>query len=137
MPLQWATGEGMPWIGLAWILGIFGLGAGVALVAWVYRDARARHIESPGGWALAVVSLPIPFLPWYLYRRGALRDEHSDSHPTVDRLLGTWALGTVGAFAIATIVSPPDPVTQLLYTPVALVLTLPLVYFVVYPRWIR
>lgn len=131
------VGDVTLWHGAALLLGLFAVGAGAALVAWVYRDARARGSPSPGGWALSVLSLPIPFLPWYLYRRSRSLDDRSSAVPTVDRLLATWGLGTIGAFAIGSVISPPDPFTQLFYTPFALVVTLPLVYFVVYPRWIR
>ncbi|MBI4164410.1 MAG: hypothetical protein HY508_01605 [Acidobacteria bacterium] len=36
---------------------------------WVFRDARAKGIPKPGGWALACVLLWMVFFPWYLSRR--------------------------------------------------------------------
>lgn len=137
MYLQSAVGGETLWLGATWLLGLFAVGAGAALVAWVYRDATARGSDSPIGWAVAVLILPIPFLPWYLYHRSRSLEDRSGATSTTDRLLATWGLATVGAFVIGAVVSPPDPATQILYTPLVLIATLPLVYFVVYPRWIE
>lgn len=132
MQLPWTIGEQTFWLLLALALGVLWVSLAASLIAWVYRDASARGSDSPAGWALAVFGLPIPFLPWYLYRRHTSLSARTRPATTVDRLLGTWVTASLASFVVGTVVSPPDPFSQIIYWGVALLVTLPIAYVLVY-----
>lgn len=109
------------------------LSAMVSLAGWVSLDARARGSDRPGVWAvLTLPPLSLIGLPWYLFYGRARLGERTASPARLERLIGTWTTAALGALLLGTLVSPPDPLTQTRYIPVAFLVTLPVGYLVVY-----
>lgn len=100
---------------------------------WVARDARARGSDRPMLWSLASVFTPVG-LPYYLFRRFRRNGlgERASSPTRLDRLLATWTAATLAASFVGSVLSPPDPFSQLLYTLGTLCVTLPLAYLFLY-----
>lgn len=105
----------------------------LSLGLWVARDARARGSDWPILWALSSVFTPVG-LPYYLFRRFRRNglDERATPPTRLDRLLATWAVATLLASFGGSLLSPPDPVSQLLYTVGCLLATLPFAYLLLY-----
>jgi hypothetical protein len=108
MLLQTGTNVALVAAGLV----VVALVAAVGAVAyWVYRDADARGSDSPGWWALAVAFFA-PALLVYVFRRDAIGERPPESgRERRVRVVGTSVLL---AWLVVAVVSPPDPVTQML-----------------------
>ncbi|MFC4358980.1 hypothetical protein ACFO0N_13605 [Halobium salinum] len=107
-------------------LGVGCLALGVAsFVGWVYLDARAHGRSSRSAVAWAVVALfgPMTLVYLLLVRPRAGPREY----PPTRRERGTlaFALASVGAMVLGATLSPPDPLTQVLYLTAFLLVTLP------------
>jgi hypothetical protein len=60
---------------IALVVGLIGLGISIFLCVWVYRDATAKQIDSPGLWVVLMLFLGIVGLIIYLIvRNGKLRE---------------------------------------------------------------
>lgn len=92
------------------------LAGAVTVGLWVTRDARARGSSMPRHWGLAAVATPVG-LPYYLYLRArSSRLEPRDSPRTqTDLALRAIAAAVVTAMLVATLLAPPDPMTQAIY----------------------
>ena len=111
-----------------WLSGV------AALFQLISRDARARDSDQPGTWALAVVvALPLA-LPYYAYSVSLTQRLGARATPPdhIDRLLATWANGCLGAILAGSVLAPPDPFSQLRAVWLALVVSLPVSYLLVY-----
>lgn len=101
------------------LLPVLALLLGVAvgsLVLWVGLDARTRD-ENPLLWGLLALPLyPVFPLAFYLLRRRAARVRRPGA---LFYLARASAVGTVLALAVAGLLSPPDPFTQVTYWLVA------------------
>ena len=105
----------------------------VAIGAWVNFDAHARGSDHPGIWG---VSAPVSglVLAYYLlwWRRGRSR-EYPPSR--WERAAATVTVAGVGGLVAGSLVSPPDPASQLTVWPVAFACCLPVAYWVVQARF--
>ena len=104
----------------------------VSLSYWIRLDATARGSSSPLFWAVLV---PI-FWPAILYYLLVFRPSNERRYPPTRWQGFAWmfAVCCFGTNALVPILSPPDPFTQVLYTPVIFVILLLLTYLLVYRR---
>ena len=101
----------------------------VAIGAWVNFDAHARGSDHPGFWGvLAPVSgiVLLYYLLWW--RRGR---SHRYPASKWERATAIVVVAGLGGLAVGSLVSPPDPISQLTTWPVAFVGCLPVAYWVV------
>jgi hypothetical protein len=105
------------------------LATAVALGYAVYLDATAREAPQAAGLGVAAGILAMPVVPLYLLGRGRLGDR--DSPERTERLTRTVALGGLLTVVLAAVVSPPDPVTQLLVAAAALLPSFGIAYLLV------
>ncbi|WP_123537217.1 hypothetical protein [Halosimplex salinum] len=99
----------------------------VTLVVWVYLDARARDSDHVLRSTATVAVFP-PALVAYVYYRPERARPQSDE----ERLTLTVLLALLSAMMAGTVFSPPDVFAQPRNTFGALLVTLPLFYFLVY-----
>jgi len=119
-------------IGLLALTAIFWFSMIVSLGLWVFRDSRARGSDQPLVWAFASVFTPVG-LPYYFYRRYRQAGLGTRKVTTrADRRLAVWASASVSAFLMSALLSPPDPLSQILYTLISFSILLPSVYLFVY-----
>lgn len=107
-------------------LGVGCLALGVlSFAGWVYLDARAhgRTGADAGFWAVAALFGPMALVYLLLVRPRAGPREHPPTRR--ERVALVVALATVGASVLGATLSPPDPLTQLLFLPAFLLVTLP------------
>lgn len=125
------------------------LAAWVALGYWVYWDGQRHDIDRSGEWAVASLVFA-PAILGYLWERrrsgtdpadsGDASDESGAAPPgvtgrtatTADRLAATVLAAVAPAFLLGSVLSPPDPVTQIFFVAGALAFTAPLAYALVY-----
>lgn len=118
---------------LAAITLVFFLAVQVSLLAWVYRDARARGTDRPWHWTtLATPPLGVVGLPWYLYRRHGHLPDRIEPPARLDRLLATVVSAGLVAILLGPVLSPPDPFSQIVWLSVGFVALLPPAYVLVY-----
>ncbi len=93
----------------------------VSLGYWIYADATARGSSSALFWAIGtVVFLPIGVYYLLFYRRSHERAVPQTRRERIAEILAVGGIVTTVASAMLT---PPDPLTQLQFMPVAFVVT--------------
>ncbi|ELZ47593.1 hypothetical protein C463_02476 [Halorubrum californiense DSM 19288] len=105
----------------------------VAIGMWVNFDAYARGSDRPGFWGvLAPVSGVV--LCYYLlwWRRGRPRRYPPSRW---ERATAAVAVAGLGGFVAGAVFSPPDPISQLIFWPVAFACCLPVAYWLVRRRF--
>ena len=105
----------------------------VAIGAWVNFDAHARGSDHPGFWGvLAPVSGVV--LAYYLlwWRRGRSRRYPASKW---ERATAIVVVAGLGGLVVGSLVSPPDPISQLTVWPVAFAGCLPVAYWAVRRRF--
>jgi hypothetical protein len=105
----------------------------LATGVWVNFDAHARGSDRPGFWGvLTPVSgvVLVYYLLWW--RRGRSR-----RYPPFrwERVAATVAVAGPAGLAVGSLVSPPDPISQLTVWPVAFAGCLPVAYWAVRRRF--
>ncbi|WP_262179795.1 hypothetical protein [Haloarcula laminariae] len=85
-------------------------GGPLAAGYWVFRDAAARGSDRAGPYGVAATLLPIPLVPLYLFVRRTWPERRHWSRR--DRAAGTAAAALLSAWAVATLLAPPDPGSQ-------------------------
>ena len=106
---------------LVWVVAVY-----VIVSWWVYIDANARGSSVPALWAVSF--LPVVFVQvWYMgaYRR---RNERVRPRTSGERWSAVAALAAVLSALFAGIVTPPDPVSQLVYWVPSFVFAVPVSY---------
>ena len=108
------------------------LGAALALFVWlasgvwVNFDSHARGSDHPGLWGvLAPLSGVVLFFYLLWWRRGRSR-EYPPSR--WERSAATVTVAGVGGLVAGSLVSPPDPISQLTVWPIAFAGCLPAAY---------
>jgi hypothetical protein len=105
----------------------------VAIGAWVSFDAHARGSDRRGFWGvLAPLSGVVLFYYLLWWRRGRSR-EYPPSR--WERSAATVTVAGVGGLVAGSLVSPPDPASQLTVWPIAFACCLPVGYWVVRRRF--
>lgn len=101
----------------------------IAIGVWVALDASARGASHPLLWA---VFAPFPGV-LLLYYVGWWRRKHGREQPPSrrERYAAVVAVSGVGGFLVAAVALPPDPVSQMLYWPVAFAGCLPIAYWLI------
>ena len=104
----------------------------VSFSYWLRLDATARGSSSPLYWAILG---PILW-PVALYYLLIVRPSNERRHPPTrwQGLAGIVTISSIGGMILGSILSPPDPFTQALYTPVCFVVLLLVTYLLVYRR---
>ena len=105
----------------------------VAIGAWVNFDSHARGSDHPGSWGvLAPVSGIV--LAYYLlwWRRGRSRRYPASKW---ERSAAAVSVAGFAGLAVGSLVSPPDPISQLTVWPIAFACCLPVAYWVVRRRF--
>lgn len=93
------------------------LAGAIGVGLWITRDARARGSSIPIQWGIAAVVTPI-VIPYYLYlRRGSRLGPRDAPMTRTERALRAVGVSVLAALLVATILGPPDPVTQAYYFP--------------------
>ena len=105
----------------------------VATGAWVALDARARGSNYPGVWGVFAPFSGI-VLAYYLlwWRRGRSR-ARPPSRP--ERTAATVVVAGIGGMIVGSLVSPPDPTSQLTVWPAAFACCLPVGFWLVERRF--
>ncbi|MCO8252349.1 hypothetical protein NKF26_00865 [Haladaptatus sp. AB618] len=108
---------------------LFGL---VSFFYWLRWDATARGSSSPLYWAI-LGSIVWPVALYYLL---VVRPSNERRYPPTRRqgLAGIFTISYIGAMVLGVVLAPPDPFTQVLYTPVYFVILLLITYLLVYRR---
>ncbi len=111
------------------LVSLFGL---VSFSYWLRWDATARGSSSSLYWAILG---PIVW-PVALYYLLVVRPSNERRYPPTRRqgLAGIVSISSIGAMVLGSILAPPDPFTQVLYTPACFVILLLLTYFLIYRR---
>ncbi|MFD1572255.1 hypothetical protein [Halorubrum laminariae] len=101
----------------------------IAVGVWVALDARARGDSHPLFWA---VFAPLSGV-LLLYYVGWWRRKHDREQPPSRReqYAAVVAVAGVGGFLVSAVVLPPDPISQMLYWPVAFAVCLPVAYWLI------
>ncbi|WP_436907481.1 hypothetical protein [Halosimplex marinum] len=99
----------------------------VALVVWVYLDARARGGDHPVRSTLTVAVFPPALVAYVVYR-----PERTAAPSDRERAALTVLLALLSAMMAGTAFSPPDVFAQPRNTFGAVLVTLPLFYLLVY-----
>ncbi|MDV7350564.1 hypothetical protein R3751_12360 [Halorubrum distributum] len=100
---------------------------------WVNFDAQARGSDYPGLWGvLAPLSGVVLFYYLLWWRRGRSR-EYPPSR--WERATAIVTVAGLGGLAVGSLVSPPDPTSQLTVWPVAFACCLPVAYWAVGRRF--
>ncbi|KTG07977.1 hypothetical protein AUR64_01730 [Haloprofundus marisrubri] len=101
----------------------------------LYSDSVARGRSSPETQAALAFFAPLfgPFALVYLLRLWRIPDRNPS--PSKRELVAAAVpLGVLAAFLVGAFVSPPDPITQILYAVPTMLVTIPLAYLVVSKR---
>ena len=100
---------------------------------WVNFDAHARGSDYPAVWGvLAPLSGVVLFYYLLWWRRGRARRYPPSRW---ERATAIVAVAGLGGLAVGSLVSPPDPTSQLTVWPVAFAGCLPVAYWVVRRRF--
>jgi hypothetical protein len=99
----------------------------VALVAWVYLDARARGGDHPIRSTATVAVFPLALVAYVYYR-----PDRTAAQSDRERVALTVLLALLSAMMAGTVFSPSDVFAQPRNTFGALLVTLPLFYLLVY-----
>ncbi|WP_321169256.1 hypothetical protein [Halorubrum sp. LN27] len=104
----------------------------MATGVWINFDAHARGSDYPAFWGV-VAPLSGVVLLYYLlwWRRGRSR-EHPPSR--WERSAAAVAVAGIGGMIVGSLVSPPDPIAQMIVWPFAFVCCLPVAYWLVRTR---
>ncbi|MFC5133612.1 MULTISPECIES: hypothetical protein [Haloferacaceae] len=104
----------------------------IALGAWVNFDARARGSRHPAIWGVfAPLSGIVLFYYLFWWRRGRPRERPPGR---VERATAVVVVAGLGGLIVGSLVSPPDPTSQLTVWPIAFACCLPLAYWLVRAR---
>ncbi|WP_440764316.1 hypothetical protein [Natronorubrum sp. DTA7] len=106
--------------------------ASLCLCYVVAADANARGASGFAWGALTFVLAPVTIPAYLLYRR-RLPARDDPPGPT-ERRIGAFGIGGVAAYVTGSIVSPPDPMSLVVYTLPLLVVFVPLATRVYAPR---
>ena len=98
---------------------------------WVARDAAARGSRRPALWGVGTAVTAGLVGTCYLLTRYR-RSERSRPPTRGERAARAVTLATVSAWVLASLFSPPDPLTQVYYGVGLLAVTLPLAYLLDY-----
>ncbi len=102
----------------------------VCVSRWVSHDVAARGRAHPDRWGSVFFTLaPFGFVYLLLRHRLGPRNQPPSRR---ERLLGTLGLPPVTALPVGVMLLPPDPFTQVLYTPGIIVALLPISYLCVW-----
>ena len=101
----------------------------VAVGAWVNFDAHARGSDHPGLWGVLAPVLGIVLAYYLLW----WRPERSRRYPPSrwERATAIVVVAGLVGLVVGSLVSPPDPASQLTVWPVAFASCLPVAYWVV------
>lgn len=112
---------------------VFLLTVQVSLMVWVYRDARARGSDRPGYWtALTIPPIGVLGFPRYLHHRHRRLGDRAKPPTRLGRLLATVASAGLAAMLLGTVLTPPDPYSQITWLSVGFLALLPPAYVLVY-----
>ncbi|WP_435196811.1 hypothetical protein [Natronomonas sp. EA1] len=109
------------------VLLLLPMAAFAALAVWVYDDARHRGSDSPLLWAFAGVFSPLLVVYLLLVAVGHFQPRSAPPERR-ERLAGTLGFGVTAGFVLASVLSPPDPASQVLWLALSLTVTLPVAY---------
>ena len=110
-----------------------GLFVWLASGVWVNFDAHARGSDYPAVWGVFAPLLGIVLFYYLLWwRRGRSREYLPTRSERATAIVVVAGLGGLG---VGSLVSPPDPVSQLTTWPVAFACCLPVAYWVVRRRF--
>lgn len=120
---------------------------GIVVGRWVYQDAKSRGSSWAWQWGVGIAVLLIPVAPgllalatYILTRGNKIRNgEKQSTQPQNQRREFILTLGSLVILAlfIGTIVSPPDPLTQIYYMLPLTLLSVVLAYWLVYRNGYR
>ncbi|WP_246022853.1 hypothetical protein [Halosimplex halophilum] len=86
------------------------------LAYWARSEARAKGSSTLD--IFLYMQLAVGVVHYWYVRFGRGDSGPRDSPPTRrERLAGTYAMAVVAGFVVGAVVSPPDPITQVLYFP--------------------
>ena len=105
----------------------------VAIGAWVNFDAHARGSDHPGFWGVLAPVSGIVLLYYLLWWRRGRSRRYPPSR--WERATAIVVVAGLGGLVVGSLVSPPDPVSQLTVWPVAFACCLPVGYWVVRRRF--
>lgn len=105
---------------------------GVAVGGWVALDARSRGSDHPLFWGVFAPLSGVLLLYYVLW----VRRQHDREQPRSrwERYAAVVAVAGLGGLVVAAVVLPPDPVSQMLFWPVAFAGCLPVAYWVLIAR---
>ncbi|GGN22200.1 hypothetical protein [Halarchaeum nitratireducens] len=106
----------------------------IAVSVWVALDARARGNPHPLFWAVFAPLSGVLLLYYVGWWRRKHDRERSPSRR--EQYAAVVAVAGVGGFLVSAVVLPPDPVSQMLFWPVAFVACLPVAYWLIVRRHI-
>ena len=104
----------------------------LATGVWVNSDARARGSSHPTVWGVFAPLSGIVLAYYLWWRRGRSR-EYPPSR--LERNTATVVVAGIGGLIAGSLVSPPDPTSQLTVWPVAFAGCLPVAYWLVRARF--
>lgn len=104
----------------------------IAVGWWVALDARARGESHPLFWAVFAPLSGVLLLYYVIWWRRHHDREQPPSRR--ERYAAVVAVSGVGSFLVAAVVLPPDPISQMLYWPVAFAGCLPIAYMLICRR---
>jgi len=108
---------------------IFGIALGVAY--WIHRDATLRENGAASWWAIGTILL-FPIVPTLYLLSLWWADPRAEMPTRTDRRVAALVLGAVAAVLGSSLVAPPDPFSNTLYTIGLSVVTFPLAYLYVF-----
>ncbi|MCU4716688.1 hypothetical protein [Halapricum hydrolyticum] len=100
----------------------------IAVGTWVALDARAHDSSHPILWAVFASIPPGVILLYYAFWWRRHRDR-TRPRSRRERYAAAVAVAGLGGFVIASLVAPPDPLTQLLVWPIVFAGSLPVAYW--------
>ena len=105
-----------------------------AIGVWVNFDAHARGSDHPAFWGVfAPLSGIVLFYYLLWWRRGRSRDYPPSRW---ERASAIVVVAGLGGLIVGSLVSPPDPASQLTVWPIAFVGCLPVAYWLVRARFV-
>lgn len=117
-----------------YIVVIMAAAIGVAHV--IYRDATYREVPGsyPLYWAVGSIVIPFIIIPLYVYYAPALGER---TEPLTRReRWAVWLYGSVlASIVLGTLISPPDPISQILVQSGLFVLIALLCYFLIFREY--
>lgn len=105
----------------------------VAIGAWVNFDAHARGSDRPGFWGVLAPVSGVVLLYYLLWWRPGRARRYPPSR--WERVAATVAVAGPAGLVVGSLVSPPDPISQLTVWPVAFAGCLPVAYWAVRRRF--